>query len=284
METSFDNGVGQSGFQNIYYLLRRSFAKFFSFVTIRRLQHSEPNHYATLGLHGQCTPDQIRSAYRLLAKQFHPDVNRDCAEALARTQELNAAYEILSDPETRRAYDESRNRPKQRGAATRSSTAERNIKEEVHLRMEEFLRGTTMEVRVNDPANPDGPETYDLVVPPETAPGTRFKIPREGHFEGGFVTVQVRARADFRFKVRGSDLRCDLRISFQRAAQGGSEMVQGISGRVRVDIPRGVGRNEVIRISGEGLPKPRGGRGDLLVRIQYRPEVRILRPTTRRTG
>lgn len=242
--------------------------------------YSEPNHYATLGLHTQCTPDQIRTAYRLLAKQFHPDVNPNSAEALARTQQLNAAYEILSDPDRRKAYDEARNRPKQRGAATSgvSGKAERNIKEEVHLRMDEFLRGTTMNVRVNDPANPDGPETYELVVPPETAPGTRFKLPRSGHFEGGFVTVQVKARADFRFKVRGSDLRCDLRISSQRAAQGGSEMIQGLNSRVRVTIPRGVGRGEVIRIAGEGLPKPRGSRGDLLVRIIYKPEVRFSRP------
>jgi DnaJ-class molecular chaperone len=55
-------------------------------------------------------------------------------------------------------------------------------------------------------------------------------------------------------------------------------MIQGITGSMlRVQIPRGVGRGTVIRISGEGLPKPRGGRGDLLVRITYRPEVRSSR-------
>jgi DnaJ-class molecular chaperone len=48
-----------------------------------------------------------------------------------------------------------------------------------------------------------------------------------------------------------------------------------------VQIPRGVGRNEIVRVPGEGLPKPRGGRGDLLVRITYRPEVRVSRPSRR---
>jgi DnaJ-class molecular chaperone len=54
--------------------------------------------------------------------------------------------------------------------------------------------------------------------------------------------------------------------------------LRGIGGgTVRVEIPKGVARGEVLRIEGEGLPKARGGRGDLLVRIQYRPEVRITR-------
>ena len=53
-------------------------------------------------------------------------------------------------------------------------------------------------------------------------------------------------------------------------------MIRGLTGtRLRVPIPRGVARGEIIRISGEGLPKPRGGRGDLLVRITYRVEVRV---------
>ena len=246
------------------------------------MQRSEPNHYATLGLDRQCTAEQIRAAYRVLAKQNHPDVNPRLPEALSQTQRLNAAYEVLSDPERRRAYDESQTGAKARQPSGRSARAERNVSQDVHLRIEEFLRGTTLTVRVNDPANPDGPETYELIIPPDTAPGTRFRVTRDGSFQGGVVLVRVRARADFRFKVRGSDLRCDLRISSPRAAQGGSEMIQGATNRLRVNIPRGVARGEIVRLPGEGLPKPRGGRGDLLVRIVYRLEVRITRSTGRK--
>ena len=90
--------------------------------------------------------------------------------------------------------------------------------------------------------------------------------------------MRVRARPDFRFKIRGSDLRCNLRINARCAAHGGSESVRGATGNfVRVQIPPGVARGQVLRIDGEGLPKPRGGRGDLLVRIVYTPEVRITR-------
>lgn len=241
-----------------------------------------PNHYAVLGLDRDCAPAQIRAAYRALAKQFHPDVNRGSSEAARRTQELNAAHEILSNPDLRAAYDHELNAPKKYSNKTRTGKIEQNISQDVNLRLEDFLRGTTREVRVNDPANPNGVEIYELVIPPDTAPGTRFRLPRDEPFAGGFVQLRVKALPNFRFKVRGSDLRCDLKINSKRAAQGGVEMIRGISGAMlRVQIPRGISRGEIIRISGEGLPKSRGGRGDLLIRITYRVEVRVSRPSTR---
>ena len=57
-------------------------------------------------------------------------------------------------------------------------------------------------------------------------------------------------------------------------------MIRGLAGaKLRVPIPRGVSRGEIVRVAGEGLPRPRGGRGDLLVRITYRIEVRIRHPS-----
>jgi DnaJ-class molecular chaperone len=244
---------------------------------VRRLQRARPDHYATLGLDRNCTTDQIRSAYRLLAKQLHPDVNGASAAAVARMQELNAAHDTLVEEDRRRAYDAELKANEQRA---RSKGAHKSaLAQDVYLRIDEFFRGTTLDVRVNDPGNPSGPELYPLEVPPETAPGTRFKLNRN---DGSNLVVRVRPRPDHRFKVRGSDLRCDLRISSQRAAQGGTEFVIGAMGsRLRVNIPRGVARGEVLRINGEGLFKPRGGRGDLLVRIVYRPEIRITRASRR---
>jgi DnaJ-class molecular chaperone len=245
------------------------------------LQRADKNHYATLGLDRRCTAAQIRAAYRALARQLHPDLNPHSPAAIERTQELNAAHEILSDLELRRAYDRELDAQKKSPAATRAGKIERNLSQDVTLRLEDFLRGATREVRIIDPANPNGAEIYELVVPPETAPGTRFKIPRDERF-GGFVQLRVKALPDFRFKVRGSDLRCDLKIKSGRAAQGGVEMVRGISGAMlRVTIPRGVGRNEILRVPNEGLPRARGGRGDLLVLVVYRVEVRVTRSSGR---
>jgi curved DNA-binding protein len=246
------------------------------------LQTSTPDHYATLGLHRRCTDAQIRAAYRILAKRHHPDVNNGAREALARTQELNAAYEILGDPARRQAYDEESTTAAKKSSSPARPAKAGPITKEIHLAILEFLRGAKLDVRVNDPGNPHGAETYQLVIPPETAPGTRFKISRNGSSGGGFVLVRVKAKPDFRFKVRGSDLRCDLKISSQRASLGGVESVRGATGSpLRVQIPKKVSRGEIIRLPGEGLPKPRGGRGDLLVRITYRPEVRITRASSR---
>ncbi len=235
-----------------------------------------PDYYATLGLDRRCTATQIRTAYRLLAKRVHPDVKGASEESTKLAQELNAAHEVLSDPKKRREYDRqlaaTEEKPEPAGKI------ERNIKQDVNLRIEDFFRGVSMMVKVNDPGNPHGEEVYPLDIPPDTAPGERFRMARGAPFDGGFVVVRVKAMPGYRFKVRGSDLRCDLRVSSQRAAQGGTEMTPGALGRlVKVHIPAGVKRGAILKVAGEGLPKPRGGRGDLLVRVTYRPEVRVTR-------
>lgn len=238
------------------------------------------DHYARLGLDRRCTAAQIRAAYRALSKKHHPDLNPDSPEAIACTQALNEAHETLSDPARRRAYDRELDTAVPRQG--RVARIERNISQDVRLRVEDFLRGATLEVRVADPANPNGVEIFQLIVPAGTAPGERFRLPRAEPFAGGTVTVRVKAAPGFRFKVSGSDLRCDLRINARRAEHGGVEMIQGVNGNMlRVQIPAGVGRGAVLRIPNEGLPKPRGGRGDLLVRVTYRPEVRISRMSGR---
>lgn len=244
------------------------------------MQRAGKNHYATLGLDRRCTLAQIRAAYRLLAKQHHPDLNPNSSSAVIRTQELNAAHETLSDAARRHAYDHELESAEKSAAPRRAAKTQRNISRDVNLRLEDFLRGTTREVRVNDPANPKGAEIYELIVPPNTAPGTRFRLLRAGSFAGGFVQLRVKPLPNFRFKVRGSDLRCELKINPRRAAHGGTEMIRGLAGAMlRVQIPRGVERGEILCVPGEGLPKPRGGRGDLLVRISYRIEFRISRPS-----
>lgn len=242
------------------------------------LNSPTPNHYARLGLDRNCSPGQIREAYRILAKRFHPDMNGGSADSVQQTQELNLAYEILSDPARRASYDAALEEAGRQVKPVRSSRPVRHVNQDVLLRVDELLRGTRLEVRVDDPGNPAGLEIYSLEIPAATAPGTRLRIARDESAGGGWVNVRVKARPDARFKVRGSDVRCDLRIHARRAAEGGWETVRGPLGNyLRVEIPRKVARGEVIRIEGEGLPKSRGGRGDLLVRVMYQPVVQIRR-------
>ena len=241
-----------------------------------REEPAAEDFYAVLGLARDCTAQQIRDAYRVLARQHHPDLNQHDPAAGERAQALNAAYEILGDPGRRRTYDRERERASQQAAQKRSGKIEHNIREEMRLRIEDFLRGTTLTLTIKDPANPNGAETYRVTVPAETAPGTRLRIPRRD--APGEIVLHLKALPGFRFKIRGADLRTDLRISAQRAERGGSEMVERpTGGMLRLTIPARVQRGEIIRVPGEGMPRPRGGRGDLLVRVTYKPEVRITR-------
>lgn len=246
------------------------------------MERTPTNHYATLGLDRSCSLEQIRAAYRLLAKHHHPDLNHGAPEAVASTQALNAAYEVLSDPARRGAHDCELDAAKKSVSPPRTGRIQRVISQDVNLKLEDFLRGTEREVQVKDPANPCTPEIYELIVPPGTAPGARFRLPRTAPGAEGFVQLRLRALPSFRFKVRGSDLRCDLRIKPEQVAHGGTEMIPGVTGAMlRVQIPQGVARGQILRLPGEGLPRPRGDRGDLLVRITYRIEVRIARPSPR---
>jgi curved DNA-binding protein len=242
-----------------------------------------PDHYATLGLDRKCTLTQIRAAYRLLAKRHHPDVNGGDSRAVAQTQALNAAQEVLSDPARRAAYD------RELAAAERAedprpirTKIERNVSVDAHLRVDEFLRGTSLNVRLKDPANPAAGETYRVEIPAGTAPGSRVRVPRAAPFDGGHLQVRLKVRPGGRFKASGVNLRCELRISSGRAAAGGIETFPGpTGGMVRVSIPARAARGAVVKVPGEGLPKPHGGRGDLLVKISYRIEAGIERSLRR---
>ncbi|MEO8352102.1 MAG: DnaJ domain-containing protein [Chthoniobacteraceae bacterium] len=182
------------------------------------MNENPPDHYATLGLDRRCSSAQIRTAYRDLARRHHPDLNGGSRDSIGRTQTLNAAYETLNDPEKRRDYDRESAAAARRSEPARAGRIERDIAQDVFLRHEDFLRGICLQIKVSDPAHSHGLETYELVIPPETAPGARFRVPRLDPFAGGWVKVRVRARSDHRFKMRGTDLRCDLRIRSRRAA------------------------------------------------------------------
>ena len=61
--------------------------------------------YEVLGVHRRATNQEIRRAYKAKAKEWHPDLNQDSPEAQAKFIEINTAYELLSDPERRRSFD-----------------------------------------------------------------------------------------------------------------------------------------------------------------------------------
>jgi DnaJ-class molecular chaperone len=241
------------------------------------LDSTEINHYAVLGLTRDCTIDQMRAAYRLLAKHLHPDRN-ESPEAPDRMRELVEAHDVLTDPDRRRAYDRELDEKEKRNRPARAGRLEHDITQDAQLQIEDFFRGITLDIRVDDPANSRGDETYSLTVEPETPPGTRLRVERTDNPDGGAVIVKLKPLPGYRFKAKGSDLRCDLNISPERAETGGIEIIQDAEGdSVEVEIPPHVGRGEILILPDGGLPNTNGGRGDLLVRIQYKPRVSVKR-------
>ena len=225
------------------------------------------DYYAILGLDRRCTAQQIQNAYRSLAQEFHPDRNGSAA-ADKKMREINEAYEVLSDRARRAAYDT------ELSLTNRSRGRRKPLVQEARLPIRAFFRGATIDVRIHDPSNGSGAETYQLDVPPGTAPGSRLKIARDN--DNGTATVRLKVQPGSRFKTRGSDLRCDLRISADQALRGGHETIPGADDRpVAITIPHRIASGETLRLRGQGLPNSHGGRGDLLVRIVYRPCVQI---------
>src|SRR5258706_15192239 len=64
------------------------------------------DYYATLGVSREATPEEIKKAFRKLARQYHPDTATDKKIAEEKFKEINEAHEVLSDPEKRKKYDE----------------------------------------------------------------------------------------------------------------------------------------------------------------------------------
>src|SRR5829696_2134243 len=64
------------------------------------------DHYATLGVSRTASPDEIQKAYRKLARKYHPDMNPDDATAKKKFQEVQSAFEVLSDADKRKRYDQ----------------------------------------------------------------------------------------------------------------------------------------------------------------------------------
>ena len=69
------------------------------------------DYYKVLGVERNATQDDIKKAYRKMARKYHPDLNKDDPNAKDKFQEINEANEVLSDPEKRKKYDDTGNMP-----------------------------------------------------------------------------------------------------------------------------------------------------------------------------
>jgi len=193
--------------------------------------------YELLGVKPDASADEIRKAYRKLAKQFHPDINPGKPEAEARFKEISAAYDLLSDSDKRARYD----------------------------------RGEIDETGAERP-----PRGY-YRSQAEGAQGWRYQPEGEMDLSDledlfsafGSAGRRRRGEAGAGFRARGADRHFTLTVDFVTAATGGKQRLSLAPEEwLDVTIPAGVEDGQVLRLRGKGGPGFGGGTsGDALIEV-----------------
>ncbi|MFJ8078056.1 DnaJ C-terminal domain-containing protein [Streptomyces sp. NPDC096176] len=220
--------------------------------------------YDVLGLRRGASQEEIQQAFRKLARKYHPDVNKD-PQAEERFKELNEAYSVLSDPDTRRRYD-------------RFGEDFRRVPED----WEEQMAGAGVGARGAGRSawsTGDGGGRVRFVSEGEGFEGFEGSgIDFEDLFGGMFGRGGVRGGP--RGPIPGADHEAELPLTVEEAYRGGKRSVTlaGPEGErvYQVNVPPGVTDGQRIRLAGEGGQGGGGGtRGDLYLRVRIKPDSRF---------
>jgi DnaJ-class molecular chaperone len=198
------------------------------------------NPYEVLGVKKEATGDEIRAAYRVLAKKHHPDLNPGNKQAENRFKEISAAYELLSDAEKRARFD----------------------------------RGEI------DESGNEKPRAYSYQDFAEGAPGAKYHTQEGVAPEDLDDLFAFFGRGGARgegaaFRMRGANRQYALTVDFLDAVNGAKQRLELAPGKsLDVTIPAGVRDGQVLRLAGQGAPGLGGApAGDALIEIHIAPHA-----------
>lgn len=262
------------------------------------------DYYEVLGVSRTASVDEIKKAYRKLAKQHHPDQSKGAAGAEDKFKEANEAYEVLSDAEKRKAYDTFGHSASQSGYASGPSgfegfaggdspfgdifetffggggraggrsahTAGRDIEMIVELSFEESAFGVTRDItftktRVCSRCNGNAAEPGTKIVTCETCKG-------EGRVRRVQRTILGNISTTATCSTCGGEGTIPEKVCTKCHGEGRERGTETVS----VKIPPGVDTGSVVRVTGKGEAGYRGGQaGDLYLQVHVRPHKTLTR-------
>jgi molecular chaperone DnaJ len=250
----------------------------------------EKDFYAVLGVKPEASADEIKKAYRKLARQHHPDANAGDANAERRFKEIGEAYAVLSDPEQRQQYDAvramARGGARFTGAGPNGGAA--GFEDLLGGLFGQTGAGRRGNVRFTTPGGAGQPNLEDLFGMFGGAGPAGAGYPGAGFPGAGYP-------GGARGPRRGEDLAAEATLTFRQALEGALLSLRvddPLTGprTVNARVPAGVREGQKIRLRGKGHPgEPGGEDGDLVVTVHVEPhpvftvdgrDVRLTVPVT----
>jgi DnaJ-class molecular chaperone len=226
------------------------------------------SYYDILGVSENASPEEIKKAFRTLAKKYHPDRNPGDKTAEEKFKEISAAHETLSDPKKRQEYDMMRKYGAFTGAGARPGGAGfggADFDFSDLFRQGKGGRGGFQTFRFSGSPGIDGFE--DII---------------SSFFGGGDPFAGGRKRRRPRVQ-KGANLTAELSISFMEAVNGTKRTITigQTSKKLAVSIPKGIEDGGKIRLAGQGMPGPQGvpgaQNGDLIITVRVMPDQQFER-------
>jgi curved DNA-binding protein len=221
------------------------------------------DYYKVLGVEKSASQDEIKSAYRKLAKKYHPDINSGDKQAEERFKEINEANEVLSDPEKKARYDQISNSYSTWQQAGGSPGA---------FRWEDLFGsnygGGSQRVEVNDLGDMFGEMGgfSDFFRTFFAGGGSRRTSPGQRNYRQQYPQQQ-----------QPSHYQQELTISLYEAYHGATRVIQIGDQKIEVKIPAGAKTGTKVRVAGVGPGGGQGGRGDLYLLIRVALDHRFTR-------